>query len=87
VRPQHEKIDFWDNVYGFDFSCIKGLAMTEPLVDCVDPGQVATNTTQLMAIDIHSMQKTDTTFKVKWWWCWWWWCVCVCVWWGLGLVR
>lgn len=35
-----EKIDFWDDVYGFDMSCIRALAMAEPLVDCVDPNQV-----------------------------------------------
>ena len=37
---RHEKIDFWDNVYGFDMRCIKALAMQEPLVDTVDPDQV-----------------------------------------------
>ena len=37
---RHEKIDFWDNVYGFDFSAIKKLAMQEPLVDVVDHEQV-----------------------------------------------
>ena len=36
---RHEKIDFWDNVYGFDMRCIKALAMQEPLVDTVDPDQ------------------------------------------------
>ena len=36
---RHEKIDFWDNVYGFDMRCIKRLAMQEPLVDTVDPDQ------------------------------------------------
>lgn len=41
---QADKIEYWDNVYGFDFKCIKSLAMTEPLVDCVDPQQVATTT-------------------------------------------
>merc|ERR1711916_139889 len=34
---KREKINFWDSVYGFDMSCIKPLAMAEPLVDCVDP--------------------------------------------------
>ena len=34
---RHEKIDFWDNVYGFDMRCIKALAMQEPLVDTWTP--------------------------------------------------
>lgn len=41
---RHEKIDFWDNVYGFDMRCIKALAMQEPLVDTVDPDQVGEQT-------------------------------------------
>lgn len=34
----------WENVYGFDMSCIRNVAIKEPLVDVVDPKQVVTNT-------------------------------------------
>ncbi len=47
---RHEKIDFWDNVYGFDFSAIKKLAMQEPLVDVVDHEQVRSQPTHLCEI-------------------------------------
>lgn len=33
----------WDDVYGFDYSCIKDIALREPLVDCVDLKSVVTN--------------------------------------------
>ena len=33
----------WDNVYGFDMSCIRKVAIQEPLVDVVNPKQVVTN--------------------------------------------
>jgi Arginine methyltransferase oligomerization subdomain len=33
----------WDNVYGFDFSCIKDIALREPLVDTVEMKAVATD--------------------------------------------
>ena len=33
----------WENVYGFDMSCVKNVAIQEPLVDVVDPKQVVTN--------------------------------------------
>lgn len=33
----------WDNVYGFDMSCIRNVALTEPLVDVVESKQVVTN--------------------------------------------
>ena len=32
----------WDEVYGFDMSCIRKVALTEPLVDTVDCNQVIT---------------------------------------------
>lgn len=40
---KEEKIGYWDNVYGFDFSCIKETALKEPLVDTVDLRAVVTN--------------------------------------------
>ncbi len=33
----------WDNVYGFNFSCIKDIALREPLVDTVDLKAVVTD--------------------------------------------
>jgi len=33
----------WNNVYGFNMSCIKKQAIMEPLVDTVDQNQIATN--------------------------------------------
>ncbi|NWH62865.1 ANM8 methyltransferase, partial [Geococcyx californianus] len=37
------KIHWWENVYGFDMTCIRDVALKEPLVDIVDPKQVVTN--------------------------------------------
>uniref|UniRef100_A0A3Q2SW01 type I protein arginine methyltransferase n=1 Tax=Fundulus heteroclitus TaxID=8078 RepID=A0A3Q2SW01_FUNHE len=37
------KIHWWENVYGFDMTCIRNVAIKEPLVDVVDPKQVVTN--------------------------------------------
>ena len=39
----NDKIDFWDNVYGFNMKTIKKMAMTEPLVDTVDPKSLISN--------------------------------------------
>jgi protein arginine N-methyltransferase 1 len=33
----------WDNVYGFDYSCIKDIALREPLVDTVELKSVVTD--------------------------------------------
>ena len=62
---RHEKIDFWENVYGFDMSCIRNLAMAEPLVDTVDREQIATTTCPLLTIDIMTVQKSDLAFTVS----------------------
>jgi hypothetical protein len=37
----------WNNVYGFDMTCIKKQAMGEPLVDTVDQNQIVTNCQKL----------------------------------------
>lgn len=37
------KINWWDNVYGFDMSHIREVALNEPLVDVVEPKQIVTN--------------------------------------------
>lgn len=33
----------WDNVYGFNYSCIKDIAIREPLVDTVELKSVVTD--------------------------------------------
>lgn len=44
-QSYYVRFDFavWDNVYGFDMSAIRKVAISEPLVDVVDPKQVVTN--------------------------------------------
>lgn len=65
VLCRQEKIDFWDNVYGFDMSSIKERALIEPLVDNVDPEQIATNSHQIKTIDILTMKAADANFEVR----------------------
>jgi len=60
---KEDKINFWDNVQGFNMSCIKKLALQEPLVDVVDPKQVMTTSARLIDIDINTVKTADLTFK------------------------
>jgi len=60
---KEEKINFWDNVYGFDFSCIKDIALREPLVDTVELKAVVTDPCELKHIDLRTAKKEDLTFK------------------------
>ncbi|GLC35726.1 Protein arginine N-methyltransferase 1 [Pleodorina starrii] len=59
---KHDKIEFWDNVYGFNMSCIRQLAIAEPLVDIVEPDQIATSVQTVVSVDISTMKKEDATF-------------------------
>merc|ERR1719394_229847 len=57
-----DKIHWWDEVYGFDMSCIRKVALTEPLVDTVDCNQVVTNSYLIKEIDIQTCTKEDIPF-------------------------
>ncbi|XP_017057544.1 protein arginine N-methyltransferase 1-B [Drosophila ficusphila] len=60
-----EKINWWDNVYGFDMSCIRKVAVTEPLVDVVDPKQVVSTSCMVKEVDLYTVQKEDLNFSSK----------------------
>lgn len=66
TQYKDEKIHFWDDVYGFDMSCIKKIAISEPLVDTVNPDQICTKPCQLLSLDIHTCTKADLTFTSQW---------------------
>jgi len=57
-----DKINWWDNVYGFNMSSIRKVAITEPLVDVVDPSQVVTNNYCLKEVDLYTVKVDDLTF-------------------------
>lgn len=59
---KEDKIEFWNNVYGFDMSCIKKLSMMEPLVDTVDQNQIVTKGQLLKTMDISKMAPGDASF-------------------------
>lgn len=51
-------------MYGFDYSCIKEIALREPLVDCVDLKSVATAPCAIRHIDLRTVTKEDLDFEV-----------------------
>ncbi|XP_030070470.1 protein arginine N-methyltransferase 8 [Microcaecilia unicolor] len=56
------KIHWWENVYGFDMTCIRDVAMKEPLVDIVDPKQVVTNACLIKDVDIYTVKTEELSF-------------------------
>ena len=59
-----EKIHFWEDVYGFNMSPIKELALKEPLVDTVDPHAIVTEPVRFRTLNLLTLKKEDLTFKV-----------------------
>ncbi|KFK40319.1 protein arginine n-methyltransferase 1 [Arabis alpina] len=59
---KQDKVEFWNDVYGFDMSCIKRRAITEPLVDTVDGNQIVTDSKLLKTMDISKMASGDASF-------------------------
>merc|ERR1711962_1159065 len=64
AQYKEEKIHWWDDVYQFDMSCIKGVALVEPLVDVVDPKQVNCSHAAIRHIDINTVTVEDLDFSV-----------------------
>jgi len=58
-----QKINYWDNVYGFNMSCIKEMAYAEPLVDTVEPAQIVTNSCPIMTVDIFTITKEELAWS------------------------
>jgi protein arginine N-methyltransferase 1 len=58
-----DKINWWDNVYGFDMSSIRKVAITEPLVDVVENGQVVTNNFVIKDVDLYTVTVDDLAFS------------------------
>jgi len=60
---REEKIDFWDNVYGFKMLSIKEAALKEPLVDTVDSNAINSDEFAFKQIDINTVKKEDLSFS------------------------
>ncbi|KPM05946.1 hypothetical protein NH340_JMT05298 [Sarcoptes scabiei] len=58
-----EKINWWDNVYGFNMSAVRRLVISEPLVDVVEPHQIVTNYYKIKDVDLYTVSYDDLTFE------------------------
>jgi len=62
---REEKINYWDDVYGFNMSCIKEMALLEPLVDVCKPDQLVSDSARILEIDLYKVKKEDLDFEAK----------------------
>jgi len=59
---RQQKLDFWDDVYGYKMSCFKATAIAEPLVDIVPPTQIISSVQTFMEIDLYTVKVEDLDF-------------------------
>ena len=62
-QVKRDRIDFWSNVYGFDMSPIKEIALKEPVVDVVEAKAIVTDSVPILHLDILTCTKGDLQFK------------------------
>ena len=64
-RVKRDRIDFWENIYGFDFTTLRDIAIKEPVVDVVDSKAIVTDAVPILDIDILTCTKEDLNFSSK----------------------
>jgi protein arginine N-methyltransferase 1 len=62
---RRDRFDYWDDVYGFDMTPIKDIAIKEPVVDVVDAKAIVTDTVPILHLDILTCTKEDLDFSCK----------------------
>ena len=62
-KYKKEKIHFWDDVYGFDMSCIKPVALREPLVDVVEAENIVSDDLSIIDIDVSKCLPKSWNFQ------------------------
>lgn len=62
---RNDKIDFWDDVWGFNMKCMKEMALLEPLVDVCDPKQIISNPAKFFDIDLYKVTKEELDFEAE----------------------
>ncbi|XP_042392504.1 protein arginine N-methyltransferase 1.1-like [Zingiber officinale] len=67
VEYKEDKIEFWNNVYGFDMSYIRKQPMAKPLVDTFDQKQIVTSDVLVKTMDISEMASDDVSFQTRTW--------------------
>jgi protein arginine N-methyltransferase 1 len=62
---RRDRFDYWDDVYGFDMTPIKEIALKEPVVDVVSAKSLVTDSVPILHLDILTCTKSDLDFRAK----------------------
>jgi protein arginine N-methyltransferase 1 len=59
---KEEKIGFWSQLWGLDFSPMQSFAIQEPVSDIVDKAAIATTTSCILNLDLYTCTQQDLDF-------------------------
>jgi protein arginine N-methyltransferase 1 len=62
---RESKIDYWDNVYGFNMAPLKAQMLDEPMVDIAHKEQVISQQAKILDIDLYKVTKEELDFESK----------------------
>ncbi|KAM7085057.1 protein arginine N-methyltransferase 3 isoform 4-T4 [Molossus nigricans] len=63
VTKHADRIAFWDNVYGFNMSCMKKAVIPEAVVEVLDPKTLISDPCSIKHIDCHKTSVSDLEFS------------------------
>lgn len=60
---KHKKLNFWNQVYGIDMSCLSPASFAEPVVDSMSYEPIATSEDTFYEIDLYTVKVEDLQFS------------------------
>ncbi|CAK6449280.1 unnamed protein product [Pipistrellus nathusii] len=63
VNKHADRIAFWDDVYGFNMSCMKKAVIPEAVVEVLDPKTLISDSCSIKHIDCHKTSVSDLEFS------------------------
>ncbi|XP_032344755.1 protein arginine N-methyltransferase 3 isoform X2 [Camelus ferus] len=63
VNKHADRIAFWDDVYGFNMSCMKKAVIPEAIVEVLDPKTLISDPCSIKRIDCHTTSVSDLEFS------------------------
>jgi len=61
-KYKDSKVNWWENVYGFDFSMMKDVVVYEPLVDTCSSSQMLCKSVKFKEFDLYTVKIEDLSF-------------------------
>lgn len=62
---KRQKVDCWEDVYGYKMSCIKEISLYEPLIDTVPKNCLVADYSLLFTMDLNTIQANELDFKER----------------------